>query len=227
MKYSKRRGKGFRKGNRKSNQIRQMAGEKTARVPANVYKIAKILTGMKTRENTETKYADAIESGNVNNIGSYRMTINPIDQGTNFENRIGNKVTNQNLQIRYNAVMNGAAVRTLIRCMCVYDKKPLPIGTPPAWVDLMSDTDPLSFIDKNRGAGDRFVVLKNWTINLNENNPNKAGHFFVKLNGITSEWNEAVGTDFTKGAMYIFAIADQDPDLPALSIRTRLNFTDN
>lgn len=199
--------------------------EKIAKYGGKIGAVAGTVAKIMALINVETKYFETSSSNPVSNTGTYQVTLNNIAGGTAENQRVGEKVVNDNLIINYVAKVNASATNTLMRIIVFFDKKP-EVSYPPTWLQVMTSATPVS--QNNKDNGDRFIMLRSVMVPLtSQGAQQKVGKIFVPLSKIHSSWNSSSGTDFEQGAIFLYAIADEATNTPTLEFTSRINYYDN
>jgi len=137
--------------------------------------------------------------------------LNGMAQGPDIDERLGNKIVMKSIEIKL-AISNEAsnpAFKTYGHFMVVYDRQSN--GVAPNVTDVIAST--VNGM-KNIGNRDRFLILKDWMMDLNTfgsaatgvTNLNWYKHVFINLKGLQTTYNGAaagIGT-ITTGALYVY-----------------------
>lgn len=215
-------------------------------------KKAKIgLRGLLLRDKPEIK--EFSYTSGLNNIvtGGQLYIVNQVAQGTNFVNRIGNHIRARALQVRY-VVWPPASGTTSddVRMIIVWDTQPN--GAANAVIYSATGDTPNSILSnqvapaiafKNTGlAGDRFIILKDEMISVQNNAPlnttlqqsnydtKRYGKCYIPLKNQDMEFNTTTGGIPTTGALYVCWVSANNQGTSTQNAQfvfaSKLTFTD-
>lgn len=180
--------------------------------------------------NVETKVFDVTGSTTVGTTAAV-YNLSNIAEGSDYNNREGNSILCQGMELRYSLESNITAANTaFVRLIVVCDNDQR--GADPALSDLLETTSAglsvcspmLHYVNK------RFSVLYDHTTAMCTSAAS-ASHVF----NIPLKWNKHVrysystGADTSnwEGALYLFTIGTQNTTPPSFNFYNRLFFTDN
>lgn len=221
--------------------VRRKTTGKTTRRASSVRKTATMMRG--TGSDTEVKRVDIIQSAGVNlvacdgsrsgnqNFQTGFVATNLMQQGTGDFNRVANKV--KVLQTVIDAELVRVTNDSSVRMMCVFDSSP--DKAYPALNEIIKDYDQTGvaytqFLSHNNVHNtDRFRILRNKVILLNETEPTKHVKIVLK-NPYSCQYDGTASptaiTSVLKGTIYwiFFYSGATAPQIQNISIRC--TFTD-
>lgn len=143
--------------------------------------------------------------------------------GTGRDERQGNKVTYNSMDIKYKWVANtGGASSQLCRVLIFCDLQQSLASTPT--IANVLETDILSGLALDRR--DRFKVLYDKTLYTTLTGENSRYIEASPKFNITSEWASAASTNIAKNGIYMILLSDSAASGPSISYNIRMNFTD-
>ncbi len=180
--------------------------------------------------NVETKVNDVTGSTTVGTSAAV-YNLSNIAQGSDYNNREGNSILCQGLELRYSLESNFTAANTaFVRLIVVVDNDQR--GADPVLTDLLETTSAglsvcspaLHYINK------RFTVLYDHTSALCTSAASASQYYSVPI-----KWNRhikysattGVDTSNWEGAIYLFTIGTNNTVPPTINFFSRLMFTDN
>lgn len=230
--------KNFARKPRVSRQLqtrRQLAGTKPLSMidriaggVGTVATIAKTVSGLMNLVNVEDHYIDtALTAAVTNAAAGTAINVNLVGQGTDRNQRVGNKLLCKAIHGIFAATIDSAIVNSfcLMRFVLVLDKKPQ-IG-PTTWTSVYLPSSNVGLINKD-SAGDRYVILKDKLINLDtEEKRSVFFKFFINLERIHNQYFDNINTSFETGRITLLMIHGT----PALTVNTagiaRFQYLDN
>lgn len=199
--------------------------DKIASGVGTVATIARSVAGIASMINVEDKFVDTVISADPSpGTPDFALVLNQIAQGSDFNQRNGNKVLDKCLQINMRCFLDAAATAlatNTLRCVILIDKKPQ-IGA--LTFPLIYGADVAGLINKNT-AGDRIVVLKDMKMIFNGGN-NRLFYkkVFINLSRIHSQYTGPTATAYEAGTIYFLLYADVAGLSPALHVRGNARF---
>lgn len=186
----------------------------------------------------EKKYIDTSFTGQSCDNGGALSLLNGTQHGTSNQQRIGEKITIKNIELNGVLTTNTTNVfSAYAKIMLVYDKQPN--GSAFSLANLINTIGGvyLPWSTRNSTYAARFVVLKNFYINLtlqgstSSNSPTEKGiKRYMKCN-VPVQYNGGnVGdvTDITTGSLYAVFLSDKSSTYaPSFSGSIRLRFSDD
>ncbi len=175
--------------------------------------------------NIETKIIDTtLSPSSIDNSGTI-VSLTSVAQGLDYNNRIGDSIKLQRIQIRSKILMNTTSTGSVMRVILFRDL--YQNGTAPTFTNLLGGAGTLNPI--NWLLKDRFAILADELLFLSPNGQDGAvseidlqheGH--VKYIGTSSS---SGSNGF--GSVYLAALSDESTNLPQLSFHCRVTFTDD
>lgn len=186
--------------------------------------LAKAIVPIAHAINTESKYLDTAGTSSPTSSTPTIICLNNLAQGTTDNNRIGNSILAQSVDIRLTFQYNVTAGFNNIRYMIIVDK--MQAGTPLTLAQLLENTtyfmSPL-----NKDNSDRFVVVKDKIVNVSdvkdkftETKIFKRLNFHIRFSGPTT-------ADVGPNSVYLVAFTNSTVNAPVMNYYTRIHFTDN
>lgn len=231
----------YRKRFTQMDKVRKLAGtqpettvEKIAKGVGTVATIAKTVAGIVSVINTEDKYIDTNILADVTNVpsgtGSYTQTLNLVAQGNTRDQRNGNKILCKSIQLQLQIKMNDSttALSSNLRLVLLYDKKPqISTAAGPLFAEIYVPTLTTGFIDKDN-VGDRYVILRDWKISLNNQDKRLVWEeFYKQLDRIHCQFTGPSASAFETGRIFLTAISDSSPVGININGQARFCYTDN
>lgn len=220
----------------KMDRVRKLAGtqpettvEKIAKGVGTMATIAKTVAGIVSLINVEDKYVDTDINLSQSTVIQSAIQLNQIAQGSDYNQRNGNKVLDKCLQVNIRILLDPTGTSTHVtRAVLILDKKPQlgaltwnTVYTPPSTTTGM--------IDKNT-AGDRVVVLKDMKfVNDPTNYRTIYKKVYIDMSRLHTQWTGSSASAFETGAIYLLAISDAAGIQPGTIIdgKARFCYTDN
>lgn len=234
----KRRRKFWKPRRTKKTRAQKLANDSAAApVTANsvysaAWKALKIANQVRKVINVEKKYIDTpISDDSIINVRDIFL-LNAMDKGDDHDQREGDSMLMQTLHVKANIFANTTPDTTTFKIAYILDKESK--GVLPTATDIWDDNSLAGYElleHRNRDYSDRFVVLKEWTITLN--NTDKNGHYFedfIKLGVHTKYFKDSnVGTiaDISDNALYMVINTNQTSNGGIIRATARLTYTDN
>lgn len=148
-------------------------------------------------------------------VGAQTLLLNGMSFGTEWGDRIGQKIKNNFLELNY-GLINNAGVPSIIRVMIVYDKQPQGqlFDEDRLWAVPTTDFERITSV-KNQTFGTDYSVLFDKLIVISgttNNNSNRQRHFKIRLalNRVT-QFNDVALANFTameKNALYFIIVSE-------------------
>lgn len=240
MGYRKRYGRGYakkrnyrRRGKGKSH-IKTMMGHVADRALSYASSmggatgvLARNVLLLKNLVNAETKYLDTTggPSAVSNAVGSFGTALNLVQESSDYNGREGRSIINDSITVNWILTINASATNTFIRCMIVSDKKP-DVSAANIGDVIGSSGDYLTQIDKEKN-GDRFVILKNWLVNLSSvSKQSDQGKIYLNLKGTHTTFSNTT-TGLEKNRLIFFAISNEATNTPTIYFNCRFRYRDN
>lgn len=193
---------------------------------------------IKSLINVEQKFFDVTRNNSVQTSTATVLNLSNLAQGNDYNNRDGNSILIQSLLIRYILAGNVSnSLGDIVRIILFQDNDQR--GVDPTASDLLEDTSTphLQMLSPlNHNVGKRFNVISDKIIPVNSQNTvlatgpyYKAGKLFKKFSGNHIKYTSTAGADASnyEGSLYLMTFSLQSVNGPALSIQSRLRFTDN
>lgn len=197
--------------------------KKYKRAGLQLYRDVKML---KNFINTEFGYNDGHSSSTVDNNGTF-VLFNGLTKGDDAFNREGRSVRFKSLQLKLTGLINGSATDTRLRFILFIDKSPQ--GTQPPNSELLELNT--NYIDSYRNLAfrKRFVILKNWVVLLDSNDPHQEiSHYQrIDLKTIYNGGNAGGIADIESNALYMYVVSDETVNTPGVVVSYRVRFIDN
>lgn len=192
--------------------------------------LARQVSAIQRTSNIETKFRDVYTSLAPGTSALFTCH-SAMQQGSTDQNRIGNSIKCQSIQIQANIAMNESAVAQTLRCIIFVDKEN--DGADPTGTGMLlqdTSTAQSQLVSRiNKDFSKRFVILKDKSFNL-QNYGTKNIHFkyFSKLDFHTLyDGATSAVTDFKENQVYTMWISDDNTIKPAVYQYSRLLYTDN
>lgn len=176
--------------------------------------------------NVEFKYKDTSIAQTVTTTPSY-ILLNGLAEGDTESSRDGDRTRFKSIQIRGQAIQGASATAAqVVHLALVIDKQPNG-GAPTTNGIFDTDADVYSF--RNVSYSKRFVVLRDWLINLDDVNREQVTiNFYKRLNMITM-FNGTAGdiTGINSNSLYLFMVSDTAVNPPSVDLSVRARYIDN
>jgi hypothetical protein len=180
--------------------------------------------------NIETKIAETISGSTAFSASGVIVPISQISQGTDYiNNRIGNSIKLQKIEVRGRVYKNATATQSVMRVVMFRDLDGY--GTTPLIGDVLQNVSgvsaPLTPFDFNNRQ--RFSILMDELLTLNSTGESSSvfqldltheGHILYL--GATA----AAASD-GKGSLYMLFISDEAVNTPTFNFYSRLYYTDD
>lgn len=193
------------------------------KVADTAYKAYQGVQYLKGLVNAELHAFDNIETSRAVGTGGYVQTLNNIPIGDTNGDRTGNSLLAKYLFGRIHATRNTAATNTFIRVMIVQDTQQIS-DSAPAISDVLQTVNVLSPLNKN--TFNRFKVLKDMTIRLDDNQTSDNYKINIKL-PFHCHYNGSLATDIQKNGLYVMYVSNEAANAPFIDHNLRFSFYDN
>lgn len=186
---------------------------------------------LKSLINTEKKFIDTPSAGATlpTNTNGTLILLNALSQGTAYNQRTGISIKIASIEVEGFCTLNASATTDFIRVSLIQDKQPNGSSANYGNVyDLATAVAPLSF--RNQATVDRFVVLKNWKIDLDTNGRALVKFkCYLKLNEHTKYNAGNAGTiaDIATNAFYLTFAGNLSANFSTINYNCRIRFIDN
>lgn len=180
--------------------------------------------------NVEEKVIEVDSASATFNTNGTIYSLSTIVQGTNFNERIGNSIKLQSIDVRYRIFMNTTSGNTVVRVIIFRDLDGY--GTAPTVTDVLaqgvgSTTAPLAMHDfLNRK---RFSYLYDYVDTLSpQGERGFATEVHIPHEGhILYLGSTAAAASNGKGSLYMLVISDESTNTPSVAFQSRVVFTDD
>lgn len=188
----------------------------------------------KFRKEEEVKQIDLAGSATLayTSTGTWttagRILLNPLQQGTTAETRIGRKITLKDVLIRMFITRHSSDTKgAFYRIVVFYDRKPA--GAAPSATTIFDVDTILSPL--NRGNAGRFSILFDETVEMDEQTDFKTRKIYIPLTRtpVTDYGLGNAGTiaDISKGALYLWVNGEGlDTADSSYTYNSRVKYTD-
>lgn len=202
--------------------------ETMARGASSVASLARAVMPIIAAINTEQKFVDNQLSQTITTASSFVMCPNPIIQGVDENQRIGNSLLAKDLTYRMSILPNFTSLTTVnIRFILVCDKQQS--GSTPTAALLFQNASDLMHTPFNRDYTDRFVIMRDKYMTFTklsneaayEKNYKKLDFHIRYLTPTT------LASSLGNNSLFFFIFTDASSTGPVCTISSRLNFTDN
>jgi hypothetical protein len=190
------------------------------------YQLGRDVQYVKNSINVEYKACDLAASVNPTSGAMTKILINGLTKGDDFSNRDGRQIRLKSLQCAFTANMHGSASDTGLRCLLVIDKKPATL--------TFNDSALLDGVNllkmRNLSNRNRFVILKDFVINMHATNKHEVTTKFYKKVDLKTIYNSAnFGDiqDIENNAVYLVFLSDEATNVPQVDYQIRARFIDN
>lgn len=229
----------YRKGNKRIEKVRKMVGTKPETTMDKISKwggvigtIGSSVASIASMINVEDKFVDStinydLSAGTPIN----GQVLNQIAQGSDVNQRNGNKILDKYLQVNLRVFLDATATALAtqtVRIVILIDKKPQ-IGAL-TWNTVYSGTNNVTGLINKNTAGDRIVVLQDKKMVLNGGNMRLFyKKLYINLSRIHSQYTGSTATAYESGMIYILAITDVAGASPDVHVRgdARFAYMDN
>jgi len=176
------------------------------------------------------KYADQHLLGQVVTVTGTPLLLNQIAQGSDANQRIGNKIITKSVQIRLTTVNSGLTTQ-IFRVIVFVDEQANGAVVTAAQLLENSTTGPDQIISPlNMDNRLRFKIIfdKTWSSATQTETDRVYYQRFKKVN-IETQYNAATATvgAVTTGAIYMMMFNLDTTDPSTVDLHTRIRFTDN
>lgn len=179
---------------------------------------------LQNKKAVEVKSAAASHSGLVSNTGVVTL-ISGISEGTDYDDRVGKKITLKSVQIKGFMANNDATLgdTTVIRLMIVRDNSFS--GTAPAIADVLLNSNAYSLRNPRPDLLRKYTVLYDTFRANDRDNPHNVFGKYRKLNS-QAIFDGATVADANKGALYVIMISNRSTDIPTVAWQSMVKFID-
>ncbi len=158
------------------------------------------------------------------------ISLSTVAQGTDYNQRVGNSIKIQSIDLRYRIFMNTTSGNTVVRVILFRDLDGY--GTAPTPSILMANgigttTAPLA--EKNFLNRKRFSILYDYIDTLSpQGERGYATHVHIPHEGhILYLGSTAAAASNGKGSLYLLVLSDESTNSPSLAFQSRVVFTDD
>jgi hypothetical protein len=193
------------------------------------YKAYKGVKYIKSLINVEKKFHDVSDATTYGTTPAV-ISLTNIAQGNDFNNRDGNSILLQSLQLKADIKhdMNKQGCDN-IRVILFQDNDQR--GTDPAAGDLLETGSGFSWLNAfvSHNAGSRFNILYDRKIKVSDQDQTKSIKLIRKFysNHVKYTGTTAADSSTYKGALFMLVVSDENTTPPAMSWGVRVRFTDN
>lgn len=179
--------------------------------------------------NIEEKVLDTSQSSAVFDTTGNIYSISTVGQGTDYNQRIGDSIKMQHIEVHWRLYKNTGSTQSLVRIMLVRDLDGY--GTAPATGDVLqsvgtatSVSSPTDWLNRKR-----FSVLRDEYHTLNNTGDSTVcGVWEVPHSGhVLYLGTTAAASSNGKGSLYVLVISDEPTNTPSVSFYSRIVFTDD
>lgn len=189
-------------------------------------KLIKDVKMLKGLINTEFKFNDRLVSNNILDTGEF-ILMNGIAQGTNDNERIGNTMRIKSVEYRIIVQHNiGATDQTYFRCILFVDLES--DGADPTLAEVLQNTTVPIVSPRNLNNRNKYLILKDQVLKLNDDNPNGYIEVYKKLNLKTTY--DAAGATIAAIAnhpIYLLVLSNHPSNGPTMNSYSRIRYVDN
>lgn len=200
------------------------AGYRTVSKYTNWPTIWGAIKDIKSMINVERKFCDVTSISQVVNKTAALTLLNPIAEGSDYNQRTGISVKTTSLFMRFNIQLDPSAVLNTIRYILFVDKENH--GATPAAADVLEDaTNYQSPI--NHVASSRWLILADKFVTLDVNGKAVQEHKLFKKIQFHLKYSATGATTVYNTAIYLLLVADNNTNPPLCSWYSRLRYVDN
>jgi hypothetical protein len=178
--------------------------------------------------NIEEKILDTSSASYVFDTTGNVTPMSLIAQGLDYNNRVGDSLKMQSLQLRYRVFRGGSATTSVVRIMLIRDLDCQ--GATPTTAQILSavgtsqaPTSPLNWLNRKRFAVlyDNLTTVTSTDIGFTDSiSMAHEGH--ILFLGTT-----AAAASQGKGSLFVLAISDEATNYPSIAWQSRIIFTDD
>lgn len=181
-------------------------------------------TAMRNKKAMEIKSTATSFSETVNSVGNIQL-ISAIPEGTDYDDRVGKKVSLRSFQIQGLHINNDTTlgVPTFIRLMVVRDNSFS--GSAPAISDILLTSQTYSVRNPRPDLMKKYTVLYDYRSWNERENSGKIFSKYRKIRG-QSVFDGSGLNDVNKGALYVVVFSNRSTDLPTVSFQTMVKYVD-
>jgi hypothetical protein len=175
------------------------------------------------REYEEVKIFLGTNSGNTSVAGAVVVALNGIVQGTGLADRLGQKITVRELQMRFQATINGSATSDRVRLLCIADTQNqnaiVTIG------DVLATASTGGFYNSAALLSKRFRVFYDRVFQMNT-----AGNAGFHREVVIPTGNFPVyysgSTGYGRNCIFWIVISDTPTNVATYALTSQVRFTD-
>lgn len=180
--------------------------------------------------NVEEKVIQTDNASATFNTTGTVYSLSTVVQGTDYDERVGNSIKLQEIEVNARVFMNTTSGNTVYRVILFRDLDGY--GTAPISADLLengvaSTTAPLAF--KNFNKRKRFSILFDERGTLSPQGE-RGVYISIRMSHdghILYLGSTAAAGSNGKGSLYLLAISDETTNLPSIAFQSRVTFTDD
>ena len=178
----------------------------------------------KNNKTMEVKSAAASYNSTVNNTGVVEL-LSGIAEGTDYDDRIGKKITLRSVQIRGHALNNDTTLgnSTIMRLLIVRDNTLS--GSAPAISDILLNTTVYSVRNPAPEKLKSYTVLYDKSFDTFREKPVVRFSKYKKL-GTSAIFDGATVADVNKGSLYAIMLSNRSSNLPTFQYQTMIKYVD-
>lgn len=179
---------------------------------------------MRNKKAQEIKTTASSHSGLVSNTGVVNL-ITGINEGTDYDDRVGKKITLRSLQIKGFMANNDSTLgdTTVIRLLIVRANGFS--GVAPTIGDILLNSNAYSLRNPRPDLLRKYTVLYDTMRANDRDNPHNVFGKYRRLNS-QAVFDGATVADVNKGALYVVMLSNRSTDVPTVAYQTLVKYVD-
>lgn len=176
----------------------------------------------------EWKHNDVAYAGGVGTTPAI-VHVTGINEGPNFNERSGSKITLRSFWLRGYITLNNASANSMVRIFIIMDKTPRVSNANPLFADMIDTTVGVAWNQhRNLDFRQRFSILKDYRAGLEGSGREKANFSLYCPMNIQTQYSDPTGASGRTGPqLYVVMVAEDNTNQPVFTWNSRLRFTDS
>jgi len=176
------------------------------------------------RKNEEMKIFLGTNSGTTSVSGAVVVALNGIVQGSGLSDRVGQKITVHELQMRFQATINAVATSDRVRVLCVSDtqNQNAIVGV----TDVLAHASTGAFYNSTNLLAKRFKVYYDRVFQINTSG-NAGFHREVVIPTGDLQVYYSGATGYGRNCLFWIVISDTPTNLASYALTAQVRFTDS
>lgn len=176
----------------------------------------------------EWKHNDVAYAGGVGTTPAI-VHVTGINEGPNFNERSGSKITLRSFWLRGYITLNNASANSMVRIFVIMDMAPRVSNANALFTDMLDTTVGVAWNQhRNLDFRQRFRIMKDYRAGLEGSGREKANFSFYIPMKIQTQYSDPTGASGRTGPqLYVVMVAEDNTNQPVFTWNSRLRFIDS